>query len=136
MTVEARHADRSGSGKPAALWAIAAALSAVAVLLGMELSAGSSKAYAQAGGVAARDNVLVVAGQITGDSYGLYVVDIEKSTIGVYQWLPSARKLRLMAARNYTFDLQLDEYNTEPFPREIKRLVEEHSRLGAESRPN
>jgi hypothetical protein len=35
-----------------------------------------------------------------------------------------------MAARNYKFDVQLDEYNTEPLPREIQKLVQQHKRLG------
>ena len=41
----------------------------------------------------------------------------------MYQWQAGARKLRLLAARNCTFDLQLDEYNTEPSPNEIQNLV-------------
>jgi hypothetical protein len=35
-----------------------------------------------------------------------------------------------MASRTYLFDVRLDEYNTEPPPSEIKKLVEQQKRLG------
>jgi hypothetical protein len=79
--------------------------------------------------------VLAVAGQITADTYGLYLVDLDSRKICAYQWRPSTRKLRLLAVRNYTFDLKLDEYNTEKLPREIKKLVAESKPLVEEDGP-
>ncbi|MHC4984085.1 MAG: hypothetical protein ACYTF6_13070 [Planctomycetota bacterium] len=69
-------------------------------------------------------------GQVTKDTYGLYMVDPEYATIVVYEWSPQAGKLRLMAARTYLFDRQLEDYNTELPPREVKKLVAEQKRLG------
>lgn len=121
-------------GASPAMWLIAGLLGVIAVCLVIEV--GSSIASArQAGGVASGDSVLVVAGQITRDSYGLYLVDLESKSICVYQWLGGPRKLRLMAARSYVFDRKLDEYNTEPSPREIKELVEQARRLGKTAAP-
>ncbi len=74
--------------------------------------------------------VAVVAGRISGETYGLYLVDYENKTLSVYQVAPKAKeKLRLMAGRTYAYDVRLDEYNTTPPPSEIKQLVEQHRRL-------
>ena len=82
-----------------------------------------------AAGAAEGPSILVVAGQVTRDSYGLYLVDQTNRTMCVYQWVPSTRRLRLLAARTYTFDIKLDQYNTEPDPLEIKKLGEKARRL-------
>ncbi len=83
-------------------------------------------------GPQARRNVFAVAGQIGRDSSGVYVIDADNGTIAAYEWISdriAGRKLRLVAARNFAFDMQLDDYNTEPLPRDIKSLVEQHRRL-------
>ena len=77
--------------------------------------------------------VMAVAGQVTRDGYGLYLLDLRNQTIAVYQYVPNARTLRLLAARNFAFDVQLDEFNTEPSPRDIRDLVESARRLTDET---
>jgi len=114
-------------GNSAARWAVVVLLTVIATCLLIEVGASRSGAQVAAG--AGGNETFVVAGQLTKDSYGLYLVDPSTKTICVYQYLPSARKLRLRACRNFAFDLQLDEYNTEPLPREIQKLVEQHRRL-------
>lgn len=106
-------------------------LAVIAVALLIQAGAGDASANRAplAAGSAAGQSVLVVAGQVTRDSYGLYVVDQENRTICVYQWMPSTRKLRLLAARTYAFDIRLDQYNTEPDPLEIKKLGDQARRL-------
>ena len=114
-------------------WLIVILLATIAGCLLVEIGAAVSTASAQvqAGRAPASGDIFAVAGQVTSDSYGIYLIDANNATIAVYQWLPNVRKLRLMAARNVKFDLQLDEYNSdEPSPREIKQLVEQHDRLG------
>ena len=118
------------SYRPAAQWAIVVLLSVIATCLIMEIGFGASAATAQVTSVGGGD-VLVVGGQITKDSYGLYLVDTKKQALAIYQWLPASRKLRLMAARTFKFDVQLDEYNADkPTPSEVKLLVEQSKRLG------
>lgn len=80
---------------------------------------------------AAPDGVFVSAGRISGETYGLYLVDTTNKTICVYQVDPRAKadKFRLMAARTYAYDVRLDELNTTPSPQEMQRLVEQHRRL-------
>jgi hypothetical protein len=113
----------------AAKWLIVAALGGVAALLLTELALSASAVEAQSESPLAGRNVIAVPGQITRDSYGVYLVDPEKGTICVYQYLVTAKSLRLLASRNYVFDVQLDDYNTQPPPRQIKELVEQQRRL-------
>jgi hypothetical protein len=114
-------------------WALVALLAAGAgalvALLAMPLPAATAQVVTGERG----DEVLVVAGQVSQDTYGLYLVDTERDTICVYEYFPgrgsSPAQLRLTAARRFSFDLQLEDYNTQPSPREIKELVEQHRRL-------
>ena len=117
------------------VWVVVVLLAVIATALVMVIGLDPPVAHAQAS-AADRDGVFVVAGKVTPETYGLYLVDTGKRRIAVYQWLPNSRKLRLMAVRNYTYDLRLDEYNTEKLPREIKKLVEESKPLdGKRPRP-
>ena len=107
-------------------WLIVVVLAAVGAGLLAELVRGTPAANAQAAGGRGGDRFLAVAGQVTANTYGLYLVDMETGIITVYEWIPSRRStgiLKLLAARNTTYDLQMDEYNTEPSPREIQKLV-------------
>ncbi len=121
--------SHSGSRAGAARWLIVILLSSIATCLLMELHWGAADARAEVS-TGGAGGVVVVAGKVTAESYGLYLVDLKNGTISVYQYLSSKRKLRLMAVRNFTFDVQLDDYNTEPSPREIQKLVQQHKRLG------
>jgi hypothetical protein len=117
--------------KAAARWAAVFVLGALAGCLLTQVHSVLTAAQAQPSGGAGGSGLLMVAGQLTRDSYGLYLVDAENSTINVYQWMPESRKLQLLAGRSFLFDRQLDEYNTEPSPRAIKEMVEKARRLGS-----
>ena len=124
-----------GSSGGAAKWLIVILLSVIATCLVIEVGSGPSSAFAadEADATAgAAGRMLAVAGKVTPDTYGIYLVDLKNGTIAVYQYYKARTpQLRLLAVRNFTFDVQLDEYNTEPPPREIKKLVQQHKRLGA-----
>lgn len=110
-------------------WVIVVLLSVIATCLLIEVGFGTSSARGQINSADGGD-IMVVGGQVTKDSYGLYLVDRKNRTICIYQWLPATRKLRLMAARTFSYDVQLDDYNAgRPTPSEVKRLVEENRRL-------
>jgi hypothetical protein len=113
--------------------AIVSLLGVIAACLVAQVITGSQPAGAQVAGpqgAGAQGGVIAAPGQIGPDAYGLYLIDTSHRTIGVYQYLGGGLKeLRLLAARTYNYDLQLDEYNTKPSPREIKSLVEQHKRL-------
>lgn len=74
--------------------------------------------------------LLAVAGQVTPDTYGLYLVDPVQGSVVVYEYVPSARhRLQLRAARTVTYDLQLESYSTEPEPSEIAEMVRSARRI-------
>jgi hypothetical protein len=118
-----------------ARWLVPVLLVGIATALMIQLLAEAPPARAQTPTSAGRGDVFAIAGQITGETYGLYLVDLENRTICMYQWLPETRKLRLMASRSFAFDVKLDDYNTEPKPREIKKLTEQARRLSSEGTP-
>jgi hypothetical protein len=124
MASQRTASSRRGAGK----WLIVVLLSVIATCLLVEVGRGVPPARAEVS-TAQSGEIIAVAGKVTGESYGLYLLDLRHGTISVYQYLASKRTLRLMAVRNYTFDVQLDEYNTEPPPREIKKLVQQSKRL-------
>jgi len=117
------------SSAGAAKWLIVILLSVIATCLILEVGVGTSAAVAQVSTGRAQ-HVIAVAGKVTDQSHGVYLVDLKNGTLSVYQYLSSQRKLRLLAVRTFEFDVQLDEYNTEPSPREIQKLVQQHKRLG------
>lgn len=109
-------------------WLIVALLCVIATCLVIEASRGTPAAMAQP--VAAVDgSAIAVPVQLAADSYGVYLLDTQRGTMAVYQYQASKRSLRLLAVRNYRFDTQLDEYNTEPSPNEIRQLVQQQRRL-------
>ena len=119
------------AGSSSSRWLVVGLLAVIAgcLLVEVGLTASSADRAPLAAGAAGGESVVVVAGQVTRDSYGLYLVDKGNRTICVYQWLPSTRKLRLLAARTYVYDSRLDQYNTEPDPLEIKKLSDQARRL-------
>ena len=102
----------------------------------MELATTATTAKAQTSPLASGRNVIAVPGQVSRDTWGVYLVDLDNSIMSVYQYQAANRKLRLLACRNFRYDLQLNDYNTQPSPQEIKGYVEEQKRGGpATSRP-
>lgn len=77
-------------------------------------------------------SILAVTGEIGRDSYGIYLVDLSNQTICVYQYQTAQKTLKLLAARTFAYDTQLDEYNSEPSPRQIREMVTAHRRLTEE----
>lgn len=134
---ETAHAHPAGRTSPLQ-WLIVVLLTVIATCLLIEV--GRSQAVAYPAEVGQKNGVFAVSAQLTRDIHGLYLVDTDNGTICVYEYVPSkdsGQKLRLKAARTYTFDTRLDEYNTEPLPREIKTLVESTARLNSTaSQPN
>ncbi|MCE5279591.1 MAG: hypothetical protein ABFD92_08555 [Planctomycetaceae bacterium] len=116
----------------ASRWLIVFFLGAIAACLLAAVGAGAIPALAQDGGgvtSGAGGNLFAVAGPLTRTTYGMYLVDSRNGTLCVYEYEPANKKLYLRAARNVAFDLQLDAYNTEISPHQVKTLVEQNRRL-------
>ena len=128
--IESSKQTISGRSKNAARWLMVILLAVIVVMLGSELFSSSSAAADSKTGWAGdkEGKVFAIAGQITKDTYGLYLVDMKNSTICVYR-LTNSGQLKLMAARTFIYDCQLDSYNTEPSPRDMAKLVAKQVRL-------
>jgi hypothetical protein len=111
------------------------ALSALAGALVSQVVLTGSRAAAQTASSGKEGSVFALAGQLTRDNYGIFLVDSASGTMAIYEWVPDraqGRKLHLVAARNFTFDLQLDDYNnSEPLPRDVQALVKQQRKLGS-----
>ncbi|MFP4356790.1 MAG: hypothetical protein ACLFUJ_16900 [Phycisphaerae bacterium] len=77
---------------------------------------------------AAAGQVVAVTGEIASNQFGVYLIDTRTRTVALYQW--SARKrLEWLASRYYGFDMQVEDWNTEIKPKEVKELIDKASRL-------
>ena len=123
-----------GSSLPGrtARWAIVAFLAAMAGGLVVEVFR-APPAVAQIRAGEGR-TLLAVPGQISRDTFGVFLVDSESGRMAVYELMSersgTIKKLRLVAARYVAYDLRLDDYNnTEPLPRDVRTLVEQQTSL-------
>jgi hypothetical protein len=120
---------RSSRPKSISKWLIVVLLAVIAACLLVEVGLTTAAAQGQIG-AAGKQDVFVVAGQVAPDTFGVYLVDLKNGTICVYQYVPHTKRLNLVAARTFLYDVQLDEYGTgKPLPREVKALVEKQRRL-------
>lgn len=79
-------------------------------------------------------SLFAVGGEIAKGQYGVFLIDAERGKMALYGWSPKERKLRWLATRNFTYDLKLDDYNTEIKPRQVRNLVERSEPLGDSDR--
>ena len=113
-------------------WCVLILLAAVAGLLLMALAEPLPEAAAQPAS-GAGGHLMAVTGQLTPNTYGLYLMDTERGTLVVYEIVPQGRDsriLQLRAARTLVFDTQLEAYNTAPDPAEIAEMVRQARRIG------
>lgn len=114
-------------------WLPAVMLAAVAGVLALQLAIPTEEATGQVIAGGSEATLFAVPAQVGQDSYGVFLVDTENDTICVYEYSSAksggSARLKLTAARRFSFDLQLEEYNTEPPVREIRDLVEQHRRM-------
>lgn len=112
------------------------ALCVNAVLLGLILlvlvfkdsqpSVLAAPAWGQAGGAEAAmapagSGPLIMPGQLSPNAWGCYLLDNQRQTLCVYEYLHN-EGLRLVAARDVRYDPLLKNFNTAPSPVEIEAL--------------
>ncbi len=116
---------------PLTRWSVVVLLGIIAGGLLVSLGMSAALGQTQPSGFGGKEDIFVVAGQISHKTFGLYLVDYKNRTICVYQFTGKDRKLKLLAARTYAYDVQLDAYNTpaEMSPAEVKSLVKQQKRL-------
>ena len=113
------------------LWIIALLLAVIATALLVRGSGSSwvAPAFGDSPMVGAR-GVFAFTGQLDKNSYGLFMVDVDNRTVWCYQYLPSTRKLRLVAARSFSHDRYLEDHNFEgPTIEVVKQMLDEQRRI-------
>ena len=73
--------------------------------------------------IAGGAGLFVMPAQLSGNTWGCYLMDVDRGTLCVYQFLPGARQLQFVASRNFAQDTRLSNFNTSPTPTEIQELV-------------
>jgi hypothetical protein len=63
--------------------------------------------------------------QLDVNSYGVYLLDLDSSTLVVYRTDAQANRLKLIASRTWKWDRFLDDFNNSaPTPKDVQRMVE------------
>ncbi len=108
-----------------ATWIIAIALSviATAVVIRPDLPM-LGAAFAQ-NHLTGSGGVHAFTGQLDKDHYGLFMMDTENGTVWVYEYTPLKRRLKLVCARNFTYDRYLLDFNNDDqtSPAQIEEMV-------------
>jgi len=79
--------------------------------------------------IAGGGGLFLMPAQFAVNQWGCYIMDIDRQTICAYHYLPTEHNLRLVAARNFTYDRMLKNFNTgsnpgEMSPGEVRKIVE------------
>lgn len=80
--------------------------------------------------IAGGSGIYLMPGQLSHDTWGCYVMDVDRQTLMAYQFNPGEKQLRLIAARNFKFDRQLGNFNTTPPPAEVADLARKEQQVG------
>jgi hypothetical protein len=116
-------------------WIIITLLAVIATALVMrwDEAAWTRAAFAQVAGAGAAPagarGIYAFTGQLTGKSYGLFMMDVDSGTIWCYEFqrgLNNEPQMKLVAARSWIYDRYLEEFNVaDPIPSEVKTLVQQ-----------
>lgn len=88
--------------------------------------------------IAGGAGMFVMPAQLGNNMWGCYLMDVDRGTLCCYQFFPGSSQLRFVAARKFTDDTKLVNFNTTPAPQEIIDLVnkQNQARNGAENGPD
>ena len=68
--------------------------------------------------------VMAFPAQLDKETFGIVMVDVDAGTIWIYHLKHPGSQLKLLAARSWVYDRQLEEYNcAPPLPGEISQLL-------------
>ena len=109
-------------------WVIAAALVVIATTLVVRTDRRAlvNPAFGQAVMSGGARGVFAFSAQLSKNTYGVYVVDVDAMTVWVYEYLPQKGCLRLAAARTWRYDRYLENHNICDLPPEVvEQMVED-----------
>lgn len=113
------------------LWVIAILLAIIATALVVRPDGvfGVRPAYGDTPMVGAR-GIFAFTGQLDRNSYGLFMMDVDSSNVWCYQYVPGRGRLRLVAARSFSYDRYLEDYNCEePTQEQTKALLADQRKI-------
>jgi hypothetical protein len=73
--------------------------------------------------IAGGGGLFIMPAQLDRDSWGVYLMDTDRGTLCVYQYLRGKRSLELVAARKFTGDTRIENMNTFPTMQEMADLL-------------
>lgn len=88
--------------------------------------AGSAQAApAMGGAMRMSDGTYLLPAQLGRNEWGFMLADPQRHVLAVYRILSSASRIRLLAVRDYRYDLLLKDFNnSSPTPFQVKGMVE------------
>jgi len=120
-----------GQQRQTVLWIIAVLLAIIATALIMRATEPLvvQRAYGDIPMAGAR-GVFAFTGQLDKNHYGLFMMDVDSGNIWCYEYLPSTRKLKLVAARSFMYDRYLEDYACEePTIEMVKCMLDDQRRI-------
>lgn len=98
------------------------AAATAAALVGLGRASAPAAAQNTQTGASASGEIVAVAGQLSRNSYGLFLIDTRRGGMVVYEY--DGEQLHLRAARTYIFDTQLESLNTSrPEPADVADML-------------
>ena len=120
-------------------WVIAVALVALAVGQFIRPGAGGvpwpvEQAFGQPVSSGGARGVFAFTGQLSKNTFGVYVVDVDAMTLWAYEYLPQKSCLRLAAARTWRYDRYLENYNICDLPPDaVEKMIEDQRQYRMEA---
>jgi hypothetical protein len=109
----------------AAVWLIAVSLAVIAACLLQGMDSRRSQAFAQPAMSGGARGVFAFSGQLSKDSYGVFMVDVDVGTLWCYRFTGAKNTLNLVAVRDWRYDRYLEQWATDPPIEVIKAQVEQ-----------
>lgn len=132
--------DRVARRLQPVLWVIAIALVANIVLSLIRTGPAvgvDSLALAQTTQAAGTRGLFAFSGQMSKNSYGIYMVDTDAMTVWAYEFNQQKNCLRLAAARTWRYDRYLENYNICDLPPEaVEQMVDEQRQTRLQAHEN
>ena len=117
-------------------WVIAISLAVIATCLVLRLDGPSTgQVLAQPVAQSGARGIFAFTGQLSKSTYGVFMVDVDTTTLWCYEVLPAKPLLKLLAARSWKYDRYLENLNGDPemSPEVIEELVEQQRRRKLQS---
>ena len=125
----------SPGGRHTVLWLIAVLLAVIATVLVLRLDDARLMRSAMAqtetpgGAIVGARGIYAFSGQVSAKTFGLFMLDVDTGTIWCYELSRAANDellLRLVAARSWTSDRYLEEFNVaDPVPAAVRMMVQQ-----------